>query len=168
MAEIVAAFPDVQVAVADAGGLDLDQHLFPCRLRRRLVDFLQRRIEIGDLEALHGVSPGYSWFLGRTLPRLASRRREQTRNCIPRRGSRPRFCRNFVPPEHRGRREDRVRAAPAVSRASSRERKRTRAYRFSGEHSGLPCAMVLTAYIVLSLVNGFLATIIAADCSPTT
>jgi hypothetical protein len=38
----------------------------------------------------------------------------------------------------RGRRECRMRAAPAVSRAMGIGRKRTRAYRFSGEHPTFP------------------------------
>ena len=39
---------------------------------------------------------------------------------------------------NRGRREDRVRAAPAVSCAMGRVEWRTRAYRFSGEHPAFP------------------------------
>src|ERR1700747_2880846 len=58
MAEVIAALPDVQVAVANAGGLHLDQHLRARRLRRRLIDFLQRGVEIDDLETLHSCSPG--------------------------------------------------------------------------------------------------------------
>src|SRR5262249_610573 len=57
MAELIAAFPDVQVARADTGRLHLDQHLRASGLRRRLIDLLQRRIEIGDLKTLHGVTP---------------------------------------------------------------------------------------------------------------
>src|SRR5882757_10823680 len=57
MAEIVAAFPDMQVAVADAGGLHLDQHLRSHRLRRRLIHLSQGRVEIGNLKALHRFSP---------------------------------------------------------------------------------------------------------------
>jgi len=57
MAEVVAALPDVQVAVADAGGLDLDQHLRARRLRRRLIDLFQGGVEIDDLETLHRCSP---------------------------------------------------------------------------------------------------------------
>src|SRR5258707_15632352 len=45
--------------------------------------------------------------------------------------------------EIRGRGEDRVRAAPAVSQACCKEMCCPRAYRFSGEHTGLPCAMAL-------------------------
>jgi hypothetical protein len=48
-----------------------------------------------------------------------------------------------------GRREDRVRAAPAVSCANRRIKKRTRAYRFSGGNPAFP-ARWFTAYIVLS------------------
>ena len=50
---------------------------------------------------------------------------------------RPRFAINFPHPPIRGRREDRVRAAPAVSCAIVRKR-RTRAYRSSGEHPAFP------------------------------
>ena len=54
---------------------------------------------------------------------------------------------------YRGRREDRVRAAPAVSRAKRGKKKRTRAYRFSGNirpslRNGF------TAYNALSPVTG--------------
>jgi hypothetical protein len=44
----------------------------------------------------------------------------------------------FSPSETRGRREDRVRAAPAVSRAIVIRQKRTRAYRFSGGNPAFP------------------------------
>ena len=50
---------------------------------------------------------------------------------------RPRFARISAPDRRRGRREDRMRAAPAVSCAKSR-RKRTRAYRFSGGNPAFP------------------------------
>jgi hypothetical protein len=53
----------------------------------------------------------------------------------------------------RGRREDRVRAAPAVSCANLHKGMRTRAYRFSGEHPAFP-ARWFTAYSALSLVTG--------------
>ena len=62
VAEIVAAFPDVQIAVTDTGGLDLDQDLCARRLRRRLIHLLQGGIEIGDLETLHCFSPR-RWLL---------------------------------------------------------------------------------------------------------
>ena len=52
----------------------------------------------------------------------------------------------------RGRREDRVRAAPAVSCAKA-NKKRTRAYRFSGGNPAFP-ARWFTAYSALSLVTG--------------
>src|SRR6266702_6056539 len=57
MAEIVAAFPDVKVAVADAGRLHLEQHLRTRGLRRRMIDLLQGGVELGDLETLHRFSP---------------------------------------------------------------------------------------------------------------
>jgi hypothetical protein len=51
---------------------------------------------------------------------------------------RPKFCRSFRPKKIRGRREDRMRAAPAVSCAKCASRKRTRAYRFSGGNPAFP------------------------------
>jgi hypothetical protein len=51
---------------------------------------------------------------------------------------------HFVCPRNqRGRGEDRVRAAPAVSQACCKRICCPRAYRFSGEHTGLPHAMAL-------------------------
>src|SRR5881392_3773027 len=55
---------------------------------------------------------------------------------------RPRFASTFALLEIRGRREDRVLAAPAVSRAICANKT---AHEHTGqrEHSGLPCAMAL-------------------------
>src|SRR5262249_25146492 len=53
VAEIVAAFPDGEVAVADAGRLDPQQHFGARRLRRRHFDQLQRLFELGDPIAFH-------------------------------------------------------------------------------------------------------------------
>jgi hypothetical protein len=61
-------------------------------------------------------------------------------------------------PCYRGRWEDRVRAAPAVSRAKCAKQKRTRAYRFSGNTPAFP-RNGFTASFELSSVNGFLATV---------
>ena len=67
-------------------------------------------------------------------------------------------------PERRGRREDRVRAAPAVSRAKCVSKKRTRAYRFSGSSPAFP-AQWFTAYFVLSPARpGLFATVIPKKC----
>ena len=62
---------------------------------------------------------------------------------------------HFVcPPRDRGRREDRVRAAPAVSRAICRKRMCTRAYRNSGEHPAFPAQWLYSLYVIV-LVTGF-------------
>src|SRR2546423_12145278 len=55
---------------------------------------------------------------------------------------RPRFASSFALLENRGRREDRVLAAPAVPRAICANKT---AHEHTGqlEHSGLPCAMAL-------------------------
>jgi hypothetical protein len=53
----------------------------------------------------------------------------------------PEFCK-IIRPKDRGRREDRVRAAPAVSRAKV-EKKTHTSIQVQRKHSGLPCAMVL-------------------------
>src|SRR5437868_15095264 len=72
----------------------------------------------------------------------------------PSRGAvRPSFCELFAQ-ENRGRRESRVPAAPAVSRAKlseAHERSHREVHRIQ---PGLPCAMVLTASFVLSPVTG--------------
>ena len=75
--------------------------------------------------------------------------------------TRPRFASSFVPPRNRGRREDRVLAAPAVSRAICATKT---AHEHTGqlEHSGLPCAMALRltscsprrAGLVVTVVGG--------------
>src|SRR5258707_13244138 len=70
---------------------------------------------------------------------------------------RPELCKNLAL-EIRGRREDRVRAAPAVSRAMCIEECCTRAYRFSGEHPAFPAQWLYGLYDFV-LVTGFLATI---------
>ena len=64
----------------------------------------------------------------------------------------PEPCFDFHPRETRGRRESRVRAAPAVSRAMLLG-KRTRAYRFSGGNPAFPAQWV-TAYSALAPVTG--------------
>src|SRR6195952_5419087 len=56
---------------------------------------------------------------------------------------RPEFSISFALWKRRGRGEDRVRAAPAVSQACCKEICCPRAYRFSGEHTGFPHAMAL-------------------------
>src|ERR1700721_1207617 len=79
----------------------------------------------------------------------------------------PEFCK-FVSPQKKegtgdpqregavrsqeGRREDRVRAAPAVSCAKV-DKKTHMSIQVQRKQSGLPCAMVLTAYFVLSPVR---------------
>jgi hypothetical protein len=54
----------------------------------------------------------------------------------------PRFAPSFTPFENRGRREDRVRAAPAVSCANCAKNAHT-SIQVQRRASGLPCAMVL-------------------------
>ena len=56
---------------------------------------------------------------------------------------RPRFANSFAPKKNRGRREDRVRAAPAVSCAKMRLAKTHTSIQVQRKQSGLPCAMVL-------------------------
>src|SRR5882757_2068477 len=70
---------------------------------------------------------------------------------------RPEFWKNLAL-ENRGRGEDRVRAAPAVSRARCIKECCTRAYRFSGEHPAFPAQWLYGLYDFV-LVTGFLATI---------
>src|SRR5216684_2121254 len=70
---------------------------------------------------------------------------------------------HFVcPPKYRGRREDRVRAAPAVSRAMCIKEC---AHEHTGSAETLRPSLRsgFTTYFVLSPVNGFLATVAAPD-----
>src|SRR2546430_7812888 len=71
---------------------------------------------------------------------------------------RPRFASSFALFEIRGRREDRVRAAPAVSRAIAH---RERAHEHTGSAETLRPSLRngFTAYFVLSPVNGSFATV---------
>jgi hypothetical protein len=80
------------------------------------------------------------------------RSRSRYESASPRRDA-PELCFDFHPQETRGRREDRVRAAPAVSRAIVIGKKRTRAYRFSGGNPAFP-AQWFTAYSALAPVTG--------------
>ena len=73
---------------------------------------------------------------------------------------------HFVCPlENRGRREDRVRAAPAVSRAIA-HRKRAHEHTGSAETLRPSLRSGFTAYFVLSPVNGSFATVAAQKLSP--
>ena len=72
---------------------------------------------------------------------------------------RPRLT-NFVGPlETRGRREDRVRAAPAVSCALMHRKMRTRAYRFGGGSPAFPAQWLYGIYRALPGESELLATI---------
>src|SRR6476619_7362625 len=71
----------------------------------------------------------------------------------------PEVCISFAPSKNRGRREDRVRAAPAVSCAIA-HRKRAHEHTGSAETLRPSLRSGFTAYFVLSPVNGFLATVI--------
>src|SRR5947208_11542597 len=72
---------------------------------------------------------------------------------------RPKFCKKSVPPEIGGRREDRVRAAPAVSCAIAHKRC---AHEHTGSAETLRPSLRggFTAYFVLSPVNGSFATVV--------
>jgi len=72
----------------------------------------------------------------------------------------PELCISFAPSKKRGRREDRVRAAPAVSRAIAH---RERAHEHTGSAETLRPSLRngFTAYFVLSPVNGSFATVIS-------
>ena len=72
----------------------------------------------------------------------------QTHVFVPRRDA-PELCETIRPMKIRGRRESRVRAAPAVSCAKMHKETHT-SIQVQRKHSGLPCAMVLTVYLALS------------------
>src|SRR6476659_1317778 len=72
----------------------------------------------------------------------------------------PRFASSFAPFENRGRREDRVRAAPAVSCAIAHKE---RAHEHTGPAESIRPSLRsgFTAYFVISPVNGSFATVAA-------
>ena len=79
----------------------------------------------------------------------------------------PGCCVFVVPLENRGRREDRVRAAPAVSCATCAfGEERTRAYRFSGEPPAFPAQWCYGLYRALPGEPGFLATVATHALDP--
>src|SRR5262245_21517563 len=55
----------------------------------------------------------------------------------------PEVCLSLVAPENRGRREDRVLAAPAVSCAKCAQKNAHTSIQVQRKQSGLPCAMAL-------------------------
>jgi hypothetical protein len=65
-------------------------------------------------------------------------------------------CMSLVPLRERGRREDRVRAAPVVSRADCTKTKCTRAYRFSGNTPAFPAQWLYGLYRPLPGERAFL------------
>src|SRR5436305_506210 len=79
-------------------------------------------------------------------------------SAFSRRGS-PEVCKNLGLLRKGGRREDQVRAAPAVSRAKMHMAKRTRAYRFSGGNPAFPARWFYGFLRALLGEPGFLATI---------
>jgi hypothetical protein len=60
----------------------------------------------------------------------------------------PRFCKFIGPPKERGRREDRVRAAPAVPCAKVDKKTHT-SIQVQRKHPGLPCAMCYSLFRAL-------------------
>src|ERR1700712_4753114 len=87
----------------------------------------------------------------------------------------PKFCNQPCPRnqraqatlQDRGRREDRVLAAPAVSQAVAKEICCLRAYRFGGFTPAFPAQWLYGLYEIV-LVTGFLATIAGSKLSPLT
>jgi hypothetical protein len=88
-----------------------------------------------------------SGILGRpvVLDRVEDRRRAMTTRCDSSfsRRTAPEVCKETPPPKERGRREDRVRAAPAVSCALCIKKRSHMSIQVQRKHSGLPCAMAL-------------------------
>ena len=76
----------------------------------------------------------------------------------------PEVC-NFLPSYKRGRREDRVLAAPAVSRAICAKQNCTRAYRAAGAFRP-SLRNGFTAYFVLSPENGSFASVATQEINP--
>jgi hypothetical protein len=99
--------------------------------------------------------------LGRDDVRRSSHKSSTDMTPRSRGASRPKSCVSFVPPsKQRGRREDRVRAAPAVSCAKCANKS---AHEHTGSAETLRPSLRsgFTAYSVLSPVNGSFATVIS-------
>src|SRR5882757_6280426 len=85
----------------------------------------------------------------------------------------PSFASRFALSRNRGRRESRVHAAPAVSRAIGRSR-RTRAYRFSGGTPAFPARWLYGLYVLSPARPGSFVTVVRkalshpAKSTPTT
>jgi hypothetical protein len=71
----------------------------------------------------------------------------------------PEVCVHFSPSRSRGRRESRVRAAPAVSRANAHSKTHT-SIQVQRRQSGLPCAVVYDLFRALPGEPGSFATVI--------
>jgi hypothetical protein len=77
----------------------------------------------------------------------------------------PEVCISFRPLENRGRREDRVRAAPAVS-CAKRTKRNAHEHTGSAEASRPSLRSGFTAYFALSPVNGSFATVAPEKLAP--
>src|SRR6266568_3521178 len=78
---------------------------------------------------------------------------------------RPRFAGELPASRNRGRREDRVRAAPAVSHANAHGKRRHTSIQGSGSIPAFPAQWLYGLYVV-SPVNGSFATVAAREISP--
>ena len=111
----------------------------PVIARSEAIELLVARMSEAISGAVSEWSPDVAALIRATAPAHAM----TVDTVSPSRGAlRPRFASSFGPLRNRGRREDRVLAAPAVSRAICANK---RAHEHTGqrEHSGLPCAMAL-------------------------
>jgi hypothetical protein len=76
--------------------------------------------------------------------------------------TRPRFARNSPYPPMRGRREHRVRAAPAVSCAKVHKNTHT-SIQVQRRHSGIPCAMGYGLYVLSPAIRPWVVTVIGGS-----
>ena len=130
------------------------QRLFRCRDRRRRQ--LRHRAFRHQGIAAHARRMWRSCASRRRSSELTCRRDKTSVRVLAARCARA--MHEHCPSKTRGRRESRVRAAPAVSCAIGTRNPHT-SIQVQRKQSGLPCAMVLTVSFVLSPVTGFLATV---------
>jgi hypothetical protein len=115
------------------------------------------RVIASASETIHRAATRKNGLLRRYAPRNDFDRSEH--DFLFSRRDAPGVLLETLPSEIRGRRENRMRAAPAVSRAMCIKECCTRAYRFSGEPPAFPAQWLYGLYDLV-LVTGFLATII--------
>ena len=129
------------------------------RLIRRGLGVLDRSVEPGNdrrVKGAHAIPDPVFKQQSMRLP--AEHATTHSRDAL-----RPRHALNLDPPRYRGRREDRVPAAPMAPCAASAQKKHTGCnHRYRRNHTGLPCAVVYDLLRALLGEPDFVVTVASA------